>query len=79
MHSPSARALRHLDRYYIILVRTLKHLIPAKCAINITYKLYIYIYIVTARPLSPQEGPRSRSPQLLRYTTSTRPRRQVLY
>ena len=23
----------------------------------------IYIYIVTARPLSPQEGPRSRSPQ----------------
>ena len=26
--------------------------------------LYIYIYIVTARPLSPQEGPRSRSPQL---------------
>ena len=41
MHSPSARALLHLDRYYIILVRTLKHLIPAKCAINITYR-YIY-------------------------------------
>ena len=43
MHEPKARALRparalrHLDRYYIILVRTLKHLIPAKCAINITY------------------------------------------
>ena len=26
--------------------------------------VYIYIYIVTARPLSPQEGARSRSPQL---------------
>ena len=48
MHSPSARALRHLDRYYIILVRTLKHLIPAKCAINITY---LFIYIV--RPTAP--------------------------
>ena len=47
MHSPSARALRHLDCYYIILVRTLKHLIPAKCAINITYtciRMYTYVY-----------------------------------
>ena len=50
MHSPSARALRHLDRYYIILVRTLKHLIPAKCAINITY---IYIHIILYRQRSP--------------------------
>ena len=30
--------------------------------------LYIYISIVTARPLSPQEGARSRSPQLSHYT-----------
>ena len=44
MHSPSARALRHLDRYYIILVRTLKHLIPAKCAINITYMHSLHVY-----------------------------------
>ena len=37
MHSPSARALRHLDRYCIVLVRTLKHVSPAKCVITITY------------------------------------------
>ena len=37
MHSPLARALRHLDRYCIILVRTLKHVSPAKCVITITY------------------------------------------
>ena len=38
MHSPSARALRHLDRYCIVLVRTLKHVSPAKCVITITYR-----------------------------------------
>ena len=37
MHSPSARALHHLERYCIILVHTLKHLIPVKFVINITY------------------------------------------
>ena len=41
MHSPSARALRALDRYCIILVHTLKHLLPAKCDINnITWTLF---------------------------------------
>ena len=30
--------------------------------------IYIYLYIVTARPLSPQEGARSRSPQLSSHT-----------
>ena len=38
-----------------------------KCAICLVYAnmvTYIYLYIVTARPLSPQEGARSRSPQL---------------
>ena len=39
MHLPSAGALRALDRYCIILVHTLKHLLPAKCVINITYTL----------------------------------------
>ena len=34
MHSPSARALRHLDRYCIVLMRTLKHVSPAKCVNN---------------------------------------------
>ena len=43
MHSPSARALRHLDRYCIVLVRTLKHVSPAKCVITITY---VFIAIV---------------------------------
>ena len=38
MHSPSAHALRHLDRYCIVLVRTLKHVSPAKCVITITYR-----------------------------------------
>ena len=38
MHSPAARALRNLDCYYIVLVCTLKHLIPSKCALNITQK-----------------------------------------
>ena len=33
MHSPTARALINLD----ILVRTLKHLIPRRCVITITY------------------------------------------
>ena len=37
MHSPSARALHHLERYCIILVHTLNHLMPGKCVINITY------------------------------------------
>ena len=37
MHSPSDRALRHLDRYCIIQVRTLKHVSPAKCVTTITY------------------------------------------
>ena len=40
MHSPSACALHHLKRYCIILVYTLKHLMPDKCAINITYALF---------------------------------------
>ena len=40
MHSPSARALRHLDRYCIVLVCTLKHVSPAKCVITITYNYY---------------------------------------
>ena len=45
MHSPSARALRHLDRYCIVLVRTLKHVSPAKCVITITYyRFYICCY-----------------------------------
>ena len=43
MHSPSTHALRHLDRYCIVLVRTLKHVSPAKCVITITYN-YIYYY-----------------------------------
>ena len=34
MHSPSARVLHHLDRYCIVLVRTLKHISPAKCDIT---------------------------------------------
>ena len=34
MHSPSARALHHLEHYYIILKHTLKHLLPDKCVIN---------------------------------------------
>ena len=38
MHSPSARALCHLDRYCIVLVHTLKHVSPAKCVITITYR-----------------------------------------
>ena len=42
MHSPSARALRHLDRYCIVLVRTLKHVSPAKCVITITNVWYNY-------------------------------------
>ena len=33
MHSPSARALHHPERYCIILVHTLKHLLPDKCVI----------------------------------------------
>ena len=33
---------------------------------HVYLNIYIYIYIVTARPSSPQEGARSRSPQLLR-------------
>ena len=36
MHSPSARALRHLDRYRVIFVHALKHLVVAKGAITIT-------------------------------------------
>ena len=39
MHSPSARALHHLERYCIILVHTLNHLMPGKCVINTTYLL----------------------------------------
>ena len=35
MHSPSARAIRHLSRYCIVLVCTLKHVSPAKCVITI--------------------------------------------
>ena len=31
-------------------------------------RTYVYLYIVTARPSSPQEGARSRSPQLYIYT-----------
>ena len=38
-----ARALRNLERYCIILVRTLKHLKPAKCVINITNCTHIFI------------------------------------
>ena len=34
MHSPSARALRHRDRYYIVRVRHIKTRSPAKCVIN---------------------------------------------
>ena len=41
MHSPSARALHHHERYCIILVHTLNHLMPGKCVINITYTLLI--------------------------------------
>ena len=37
MHSHSARALHHLDRYCIVLVCTLKHVSPAKHVITITY------------------------------------------
>ena len=37
MHSPSAHALRHLDRFCIVLVCTLKHVSPATCVITITY------------------------------------------
>ena len=37
----------------------------ARSAAHAQYRVQaVYIYIVTARPLSPQEGPRSRSPQL---------------
>ena len=39
MHLPSARAIRTLDRYYVILVLILKHLILAECVLNITYSL----------------------------------------
>ena len=39
IHSPSAPPLRNLDHYYIILVHTFKHLIPAKCVLNINYFL----------------------------------------
>ena len=45
MHSPSARALRHLDRYCIVLVRTLKHVSPAKCVITITYVCCECVYV----------------------------------
>ena len=38
MHEPNA--LHHLKRYCIILVHTLKHLMPGKCVINITYRYY---------------------------------------
>ena len=61
MHEPKASALRHRDRYYIILVRarTLKHLIPAKCAINITYirKYGSTFYIGIAMVVLPYFGP----------------------
>ena len=36
MQEPKARALRNRDRYCIIRVCALKHLLPAKCVINIT-------------------------------------------
>ena len=39
MHEPKASALRNRDRYCIILVRVLKHLLPAKGDINITYSI----------------------------------------
>ena len=34
MHSPSARALRNLERYCIVLVHTLKHAKPATWAMS---------------------------------------------
>ena len=37
MCSPLACALCNLDCHYIILVHTLRHLIPAKCDINSTW------------------------------------------
>ena len=46
MHSPLARALRHLDHYCIVLVRTLKHVSPAKCVIAITYCIEECLYIM---------------------------------
>ena len=36
MHLPSARALRHLDRYCIVLVGTFKYVSPPKCAIHVS-------------------------------------------
>ena len=38
MHELKASALCNLERYCSILMHTLKHLKPAKCVINITYK-----------------------------------------
>ena len=49
MHSPSARALRNLHRYCIILVHTVKHLNLLKCVINSTY---IWIPARIIKPLT---------------------------
>ena len=43
MHSPSARALHDLEHYCIILVHTLKHLLPVK---RVTYKQFPYLVLV---------------------------------
>ena len=49
MHSPSAYALRTLDRYYIILVRTLEHIILAKRVLNITYVYICYCFFTNEK------------------------------
>ena len=42
MHEPKASALSYLDRYCIILVHTLKHVIPEKCGLNNTYIEHVF-------------------------------------